>query len=137
MMDSPLSLWQVGHNTRPIESTMDCIFYRDALHQGQDYLKQQFESQADVIELVQQRSAFVDEVLQHLWQQNISDNCPVSLLAVGGYGRNELHPYSDIDILVLLDDSISKEPPAGLTKFLTFLWDIGLEIGHSVRTISD
>ena len=137
MTDSPLSLWQIGHNTRPTESTIDCIFYRDALHQGQTYLKQQFESQADVIELVQQRSAFVDEVLQHLWHKNISDNCPVSLLAVGGYGRNELHPYSDIDILVLLDDSISKEPPAGLTEFLTFLWDIGLEIGHSDRTISE
>ncbi|MFW5451544.1 MAG: [protein-PII] uridylyltransferase [Methylophagaceae bacterium] len=137
MANSQLSLWQLADNTPPSANTIESTFYRNALQQGQIYLQQQFESQADIVGLIQQRAFFVDQVLQHLWLQNISDDAPISLLAVGGYGRNELHPYSDIDLLVLLDESVSEEPPSGLTEFLTFLWDIGLEIGHSVRSISE
>ncbi|HHA18734.1 MAG TPA: [protein-PII] uridylyltransferase, partial [Methylophaga sp.] len=137
MLDSPLSLWQIGTNTTPDSNTTDSSFYRDALLEGQKYLQQQFELQTDIVSLVQQRAFFVDQVLQQLWQQHITDNLPLSLLAVGGYGRGELHPYSDIDLLVLLDESISEQPPNGLSDFLTQLWDVGLEIGHSVRTIQE
>jgi len=115
----------------------DSIFFRDSLKQGQDYLQQQFEAHADIVELVEQRAGFVDQAIQALWQQHITSDCPASLLAVGGYGRGELHPYSDIDLLVLLDESISVQPPEALSDFLTQLWDIGLEIGHSVRTIRE
>ncbi|MDG4869376.1 nucleotidyltransferase domain-containing protein, partial [Guyparkeria sp. 1SP6A2] len=61
----------------------------------------------------------------------------IALVAVGGYGRGELHPHSDIDLLLLLehdDDTPYREP---LSAFVTFLWDIGLEIGHSVRSLND
>jgi hypothetical protein len=56
---------------------------------------------------------------------------------VGGYGRGELHPSSDIDIMVLLPKSDSADWQPDIEKFLTFLWDIGLEVGHSVRSIDD
>lgn len=135
MLDTALSLWQLTNNTNP--KSNDSVFYRDALQQGQHYLKQQFDLGSDVVTLVHLRAHFVDEVLQSIWQHHISENCPVSLLAVGGYGRGELHPYSDIDLLVLLDESVSNNPPSGLSSFLTQLWDIGLEIGHSVRTIKE
>jgi [protein-PII] uridylyltransferase len=137
MLESPLSLWQVGANTAPDLNTIDSSFFRNALLEGQKYLQQQFELQTDIVSLVQQRAFFVDEVLQHLWQHHIGENLPLSLLAVGGYGRGELHPYSDIDLLVLLDESISEQPPISLSDFLTQLWDVGLEIGHSVRTIQE
>lgn len=137
MLESQLSLWQVGANTTPDSNTTDSSFYRDALLEGQKYLQQQFELQTDIVTLVQQRAFFVDQVLQQLWQYHIADSLPLSLLAVGGYGRGELHPYSDIDLLVLLDESISEQPPNGLSDFLTQLWDVGLEIGHSVRTIQE
>jgi len=131
-----LSLWTVGDNQQP-DSTATIAFYRNALKQGQSYLVQQFEQQEDIFLLVHQRSHFVDQVLQQLWQDHIPSETPVSLLAVGGYGRGELHPFSDIDLLVILDESVSDQPPSGLSDFLTQLWDIGLEIGHSVRTIKE
>ena len=61
----------------------------------------------------------------------------VSLLAVGGYGRKELFPYSDVDILVLTSDEINESDKEKIEKFITALWDIGLEIGVSVRTNSE
>lgn len=137
MSESLLSLWDIDSNTAPNSTSVDSSFYYDALQEGQAYLKQQFEQQIDSAILVAQRAVFVDEVLQHLWQHHISEDMPISLLAVGGYGRGELHPYSDIDLLVLLDESISEEPPQELSNFLTQLWDVGLEIGHSVRTVQE
>jgi [protein-PII] uridylyltransferase len=56
---------------------------------------------------------------------------------VGGYGRRELLPGSDIDLMVLLGKKPDKALKEDLSKFLTFLWDIGLEVGHSVRTVKD
>jgi [protein-PII] uridylyltransferase len=131
------SIWQIGENDLPHSKNNDSKFFRSALEEAHFYLQSFFEDNVDIVELVQQRSFFVDEVLQQLWQQHIPEKTPISLVAVGGYGRGELHPYSDIDLLVLLDESVSLEPPQALSDFLTQLWDIGLEIGHSVRTIQE
>ena len=136
MTNSLLSLWDIDNNVTP-DAVTDSQFYRAALQQGQAYLKEQFAQQKDVVTLIQQRAYFVDQVLNTLWQHHINPDIAISLLAVGGYGRGELHPYSDIDLLVLLDESISDHPPEALSDFLTQLWDIGLEIGHSVRTIKE
>ncbi|CAM5394612.1 Bifunctional uridylyltransferase/uridylyl-removing enzyme [Stutzerimonas stutzeri] len=61
----------------------------------------------------------------------------IALVAVGGYGRGELHPYSDIDLLILLDDSDHEIFRESIEGFLTLLWDIGLEVGQSVRSIAE
>ena len=58
------------------------------------------------------------------------------MIAVGGYGRGELHPASDIDLLVVLDPDAPTYVEEQVRGFVTFLWDIGLEVGHSVRSIS-
>jgi [protein-PII] uridylyltransferase len=89
-------------------------------------------------ELVAERARLVDEVLQRAWQLHFSDITGASLVAVGGYGRGELHPGSDIDLLILLvsEQSFEQFKP-NLEQLLTLLWDIGLQIGHSVRTIDD
>src|SRR5690554_834266 len=125
------SVWDFG-------SADHAVGCRDILTKASQYLKKCFfEEQADIDWLVHQQSHYVDEVLQFLWQQHLAATPFISLIAVGGYGRGELHPYSDIDLLILLDESVSETPPAALSIFLTQLWDIGLEIGHSVRTITE
>jgi len=130
-----ISIWSLIPS--PSTDVEDSAFFRSALSISQAHLKTQFESGADIVELVHQRSHFVDEVLTKLWAQHLSDDIPIAMLAVGGYGRGELHPYSDIDLLLILAEAISDKPPESLSSFLTQLWDIGLEIGHSVRTINE
>ena len=116
---------------------IDTAFLRDRLEQGQLYLQQEFKANNDIVTLVKQRANFVDEAIRNLWDQNLDIPQAISLLAVGGYGRGELHPYSDIDLLLLIDDSLSDKPLGSISIFLTQLWDIGLEIGHSVRTLKE
>jgi [protein-PII] uridylyltransferase len=137
MTQHAISIWEVGNLVMPADAEVSSALCRQALKHCQLYLKQQFEQGALISDLVHQRAAFVDEILQQLWQQHIADDCPVSLIAVGGYGRGELHPYSDVDVLILLDETLSESPPEALSTFLTQLWDVGLEIGHSVRTIQE
>jgi len=81
------------------------------------------------------QTELVDLVLKQLWQQQPFDE--LSLVAVGGYGRCELHPKSDVDIGVLVPDDISGDIQTALADWLTQLWDLGLDIGHSVRSVND
>ncbi len=112
--------------------------YRSLLKLAQQSIKRMFvEQESDVETLVRLQVGYVDEVLQKIWQDNLDPTLPVTLVAVGGYGRHELLPWSDIDLLILLDETVSEHPPEGLSSFLTQLWDTGLEIGHSVRTLAE
>ena len=80
-----------------------------------------------------------DEVLREAWRGHVraGHGAPMALLAVGGYGRGELLPHSDIDLMLLVDpDRLDEHKPA-IEGFLTFLWDIGLEVGSSVRSVQD
>ncbi|SBS28622.1 Bifunctional uridylyltransferase/uridylyl-removing enzyme [Marinomonas spartinae] len=86
--------------------------------------------------LVKGLAAVYDEALQAAWTaKGLAQESNMSLLAVGGYGRSELHPKSDIDLLILLDDNASPESEK-IESFITFLWDINLDVGHSVRTVT-
>ncbi len=89
-------------------------------------------------DLVTGRAKFVDALLQQAWQLTdlISDD-NVTLCAVGGYGRGHLQPYSDIDLLIASKKRLSKESEDKVSQFITFLWDIRLDIGQSVRTIKE
>ena len=112
--------------------------FRQVLDQGSELLKQRFIADEAIEELVLDRARLVDIALRAAWvcyAGRFADD--LALVAVGGYGRGELHPSSDIDIMVLLPKSDSEDWHPDIEKFLTFLWDIGLEVGHSVRTIDD
>ena len=88
--------------------------------------------------LVLARARLMDELLWRAWLRFFEpDALDLALVAVGGYGRGELHPGSDVDIMILLGDQALETRRAGLESVLTFLWDIGLEVGHSVRTVED
>jgi [protein-PII] uridylyltransferase len=86
-------------------------------------------------------SALADDLLKTLWQQAGLAAGPFALVAVGGYGRGELFPYSDLDVLVLLPDERAHEHDSDLQSSIEGLigscWDTGLEIGSSVRTLSE
>ncbi len=110
---------------------------RTALQAASENLKQRFLAGESVVTLVHLRAGLIDELLVHLWQQHAGDCVDVAaLVAVGGYGRGELHPYSDIDIMLLLPEELPAELESQLADFVTALWDVGLEIGHSVRTVA-
>jgi [protein-PII] uridylyltransferase len=85
------------------------------------------------------RAALVDGVLQDVWTAlAIPENC--ALAAVGGYGRGELYPGSDVDLLILLPEELGTINDARtalqLEQLIGLLWDIGLDIGHSVRSVN-
>jgi len=115
--------------------------YRNTLNQSYLALESQFEKGISASSLVKQRSDVVDQILIYAWQHCAGDvrnfTEIATVVAVGGYGRGELHPHSDIDIMILLLKKDNKQLDEAIEKFIIFLWDIGLEIGHSVRTVKD
>jgi len=112
--------------------------FKQLLKQKNDCLEAQFDPQQSVSGLLKEKSNFIDALLSGCWRHFMGRHANrISLIAVGGYGRRELFPYSDIDIVVLLDSDDISEYQEGLTQFFTFLWDMGLKPGHSIRTIRD
>jgi [protein-PII] uridylyltransferase len=112
------------------------ITNRAELDAASDDMRTRFLAGESVVTLVHERASVIDSVLLHLWTQHAPDCVDnTALIAVGGYGRGELHPYSDVDILMLLPSKVSPACQAQLGDFVTALWDIGLEIGHSARTV--
>ncbi|HCT99268.1 MAG TPA: [protein-PII] uridylyltransferase [Methylococcaceae bacterium] len=100
-------------------------------------LREKFNPQQSVSKLLREKSDFIDNVLQCCWQHFLSDHAKtMALCAVGGYGRQEMFPYSDIDIFVILPGDDTDTHQAGLSAFFTFLWDIGLKLGYSVRSVA-
>ncbi|NDF04038.1 MAG: hypothetical protein EB068_02875, partial [Betaproteobacteria bacterium] len=89
--------------------------------------------------LLKELAREIDRVVLSLWPE--ASLPALGLFAVGGYGRAELAPFSDVDVLVLAPetgtDQLSAEAQEALGCFLTALWDCGLDAGHSVRTLSE
>ncbi|MGL6156993.1 MAG: DUF294 nucleotidyltransferase-like domain-containing protein, partial [Ralstonia mannitolilytica] len=109
---------------------------RDALKAERAHLFAQFDQHANVQQLVTRLARAVDRTLVQLWQQaDMPANC--ALIAVGGYGRGELFPHSDVDILLLLPHAADKALEASLEAFIGRCWDMGLDIGSSVRTVDE
>jgi len=110
---------------------------REILQQGQKRLDEAF-STTPIRQLVAARATLVDGVLIAAWRFfGLDSESNSALVAVGGYGRGELHPSSDVDLMILSADKPCRATCDKLEKFIAFLWDIGLEIGHSVRTLDE
>ena len=111
--------------------------YKKHFADFQDWLGKSF-SQHPVNVLVKARALFIDDVLVQLWHQfGLHKSKDLSLIAVGGYGRGELHPCSDIDLLILSEGKLSASQQDAIGQFITLLWDLRLEVGHSVRTVKE
>jgi len=102
--------------------------------QSNKVLLNAFIQNTNISELVLQRAKHIDLLLEKIWHY-LSFPQSFTLIAVGGYGRAELHPQSDIDLLILIESKITAEESIKIEKLVTLLWDTGLIIGHSVRTI--
>ncbi|MGL4269354.1 MAG: nucleotidyltransferase domain-containing protein, partial [Plesiomonas sp.] len=108
------------------------------LEQQRQHMADAFAAGQPVAELVAERSSFIDVLLCSLWQQfALADNPDLTLVAVGGYGRGELHPLSDIDLLILSAQPVDDVLAAQIGQFITLLWDLRLTVGHSVRTLQE
>jgi [protein-PII] uridylyltransferase len=86
--------------------------------------------------LLQNHARLVDTTLAALWRE-VGLGKDAALIAVGGYGRGELYPYSDVDVLLLLPEEASPATKAGLEALVGLFWDIGIEVGHSIRTLEE
>jgi hypothetical protein len=104
------------------------------LQDGQRVIREQYLAERDAARLLRQRCRLIDEVLCELWRE-LAMPPSLALIAVGGYGRGELYPASDVDLLILLPEQADSLLTAQLEQLVCLFWDIGLEIGHSVRTI--
>lgn len=95
-------------------------------------------------EIVEEYTRLTDNVIQRIYhaatQSKILPEEPyLAILALGGYGREELNPYSDIDIMLVYDSSRmnAKEIQPFASQLITVLWDAGFEVGHSCRSIKE
>ncbi|HWV18299.1 MAG TPA: [protein-PII] uridylyltransferase [Rhodocyclaceae bacterium] len=125
---------QVARDSTPAPDLVKQL--RCQLQTSQKALREHYESSANARAMLHGRAKLVDGVLQTLWH---AANLPsgYALVAVGGYGRGELYPASDVDILILVPDDADPASEALLEQLIGQFWDIGLEIGHSVRSIGD
>ncbi len=127
-----------GLAQRLAESRGSPAAFRELLSQAHEELKTRFLADEPVEALVHARAAFIDRVLQAAWRCHaLASMEDWALVAVGGYGRGELHLCSDIDILLLVPQPPEGAERGALERLLAFLWDIGLEVGHSVRTVQE
>ncbi|QHS08960.1 [protein-PII] uridylyltransferase [Sinimarinibacterium sp. NLF-5-8] len=112
--------------------------FHDTLQWGHERLYSLFADGLSAAALVRARGHLVDEVLRCAWQKFLPDSDHgMALIAVGGYGRNELLPHSDIDLLLLYPDEITLQTRRSALEALTaFCWDIGLQISQSVRSVA-
>ncbi len=117
-------------NRRPLS------LFKQGLQDGYRYLEEEFRAGKDIEDIVEQQVFLVDQLLIRAWGLFIN-NDDYCLVAVGGYGRDELLLASDIDLMMLEKPRTSRESKQQLEQFLVFLWDFGLEVGHSVRSVKE
>ena len=106
--------------------------------------RRRFEAGEPASALVRERAQAVDTIcidaFNHFFKCGSGPLAAnIALVAVGGYGRGELHPCSDVDLMLLLSDEDDASPADrdhAIEQFIAYLWDCGLEVGHSVRTVA-
>jgi len=128
----------------PLPPHNDVAALRESLRSDRAVLEQGFLKHKNAARLLAAHTRLIDRYLRRVWRQ-LAMPRHIALAAVGGYARCRLYPRSDIDLLILLDAESEKllagHPPDDtlqqqLHRLIGMLWDIGLEVGHSVRTVA-
>jgi [protein-PII] uridylyltransferase len=119
-------------------------FFRTVLAEGLDSLKAMHVEGASGEESVRAHARMIDGVVQTLTRLAVADAgqaglaaTPLVVVALGGYGRGEMHPSSDIDLMVVYDGALSPFVQRVMQELLYTLWDLGLQVGHSLRSLED
>jgi len=120
------------------ESSSPIPVFKAVLQNAQQAMDERFRDGEDIRKLIYGRAWLIDQLLLQAWNLfDWPDQKHFALIAVGGYGRGELHPKSDVDILIMLDQIEDSEVQDSISGFLTLLWDINLDVGSSVRSIDE
>ncbi|MBA6412755.1 [protein-PII] uridylyltransferase [Parahaliea sp. F7430] len=134
----PQAVFDPAVFTKALASGSPAKHAKAALNRAAAYFEEQFYAGVEAGPLIRLRAAFMDSMLGILWDSQQWPSTDIALVAVGGYGRGELHPHSDIDILIITGHEADDENShRHIEIFLTLLWDTGLTIGHSVRTVNE
>jgi [protein-PII] uridylyltransferase len=113
----------------------DASAWRERLRENRETIQARLGKGTAPFKVLAELSHTVDDILRAIWA-GTGQARSACLIAVGGYGRGLLYPHSDVDVLILLPDDADDATHAKVEKLITVLWDVGLEIGHSVRTIA-
>jgi [protein-PII] uridylyltransferase len=130
-----------SHSTRPVSDASQVfgnksiVELRESLRSDRLVLENDFLQHGKASHLLSAHSKLIDRYLSQVWQQ-LAMPKNIAMIAVGGYGRGELYPKSDIDLLILLYAEPDEALQQKLRELVSELWDIGLEVGHSIRTIA-
>ncbi len=108
--------------------------YKKLLKQSDEKLNQAFYQWHNISRLVKTRAWIIEQLIVELWQRNGLDQTQLSLVAVGGFGRGDLQPHSDVDLLILYHKNL---PESAVSAFVQNLWDLGLDVGQAVRTVEE
>ena len=109
---------------------------KEYLRLSGEFLESSFVNGINVRNLVPTRAKHIDKLLIALWN-HLGLNESAALIAVGGYGRGELHPQSDIDLLVLSESALQPNQQHEISKLISLLWDCRLKVGQSVRELTE
>ena len=109
---------------------------RAALVAGRAQIRAAFDALGDAPRMLREHARLVERILCELWS-DLGAPSEAALVAVGGFGRGQLFPHSDVDVLILLGTALEDAGASFVERFVGAAWDVGLEIGHSVRTIDE
>ncbi len=110
-------------------------YWRGELRAARAILRDAFFAAPDTNRLLRDHARLVDRVIRAVWSECAMPH-GLAALAVGGYGRGELYPHSDVDVLLLLPTA-DHAPAEALQRFFAALWDVGIEVSHAVRTLDE
>jgi [protein-PII] uridylyltransferase len=125
-----------ARKARAIQSNVEKLHSAPAWEE----IQRKFFETGDAAPVLAGINGLIDEMTLRAFQASLQPAFPdsIAMLAVGGFGRRELFPYSDVDILILMDrESQTADLKDALSEFVRLLWDAGLRLSHSVRTIAE
>ena len=135
-----------SNSNKPIPRKKYLGFVKKVLNVGRMKIHKQFEKGSDGREVVSAQTYLIDQIiylickilnLESFRGKESLNDFGLAIVAVGGYGRGELAPFSDVDLLFLISDSKKSKCKEFVRNVLYFLWDLDLKIGHATRTIEE
>nr|WP_241093309.1 [protein-PII] uridylyltransferase [Xanthomonas sp.] len=110
---------------------------RQLLANADAKLCRRFDQDDDIDRLLALRARAVDQLIKNVWARCVPADAGLALYAVGGYGRGELFPRSDIDLLVLGEPAAQRAHEQALARLFALLWDAGVPVSHAVRSAAE